>query len=71
MSERRTVTLNVDEIKDRVSSKARSVFEGARDRVQEAGQRINDKAVEVKEQALLGTIDKGIAILQKARNTLK
>ncbi|WP_141735058.1 hypothetical protein [Oligoflexus tunisiensis] len=71
MSDRKTVSLNVEQIKDRVSSKARSVLEDAKDRVQEARERINNKAVEVKEQALLGTIDKGIAILQKAKNTLK
>jgi hypothetical protein len=71
MSDKKTVALHVDQLKDRVSHKARSVLEVAKDRVQEASQRINNKALEVKEQALLGTIDKGIAILQKAKDTLK
>lgn len=71
MSDKKTVSLKVDQLKDQVSSKARSVVEGAKDKIQEASQKLNNKAVEVKEQALLGTIDKGIAILQKARNTLK
>jgi hypothetical protein len=71
MSDKKTVSLKVDQIKERVSSKARSVLESAKDRMQEASQKINNKAVEVKEQALLGTIDKGIAILQKAKNNLK
>jgi hypothetical protein len=71
MSDKRTVSLNVDQIKDRVSSKARSVLEGAKDKVQEASQKINNKALEVKEQALVGTIDKGIAFLQKAKETLR
>ncbi|MDQ3232894.1 MAG: hypothetical protein M3Q07_13835 [Pseudobdellovibrionaceae bacterium] len=71
MSGKKTATLNVDQIKDHLSSKARGVLEDAKERMQVASQKINDKAVEVKEQALLGTIDKGIAILQKARNTLK
>lgn len=71
MSDKRTVSLKVDQLKGQVSNKARSALDAAKDKIQEASQKINNKAVEVKEQALLGTLDKGIAILQKARNTLK
>jgi hypothetical protein len=71
MSNKKTVSLNVDQLKAQVSSKAQSVVEVAKDKIHEASQKINNKAVEVKEQALIGTIDKGIAILQKARNNLK
>lgn len=71
MSDKRTVSLKVDQLKGQVSSKARSVVDAAKDKIQEASQKLNNKAVEVKEQAVLGTIDKGIALLQKARNTLK
>jgi hypothetical protein len=71
MTDKKTVSLKVDQLKGQVSNKARSALGAAKDKIQEASQKINNKAIEVKEQALLGTLDKGIAILQKARNTLK
>jgi len=71
MSEKKSVSVNVEQLKDRVSSKARTVLEDAKGKVQAASQRINSKATEVKEQAIVGTIDKGIAILQKAKKTLQ
>ncbi len=71
MAEKKIVSVDVDLLKDRVSSKARSVLESAKDRVQEVGQKLNDKAIEVKDQAVLGTLDKGIAMLQKAKKSLK
>ena len=52
-------------------AKARAVLEGARSKVQEAGQRLNAKATKAKDQALIGTLDKGISLLQTAKNKLK
>lgn len=63
MAEKKIVSVNVDLLKKNVTDKARSVLDGAKDKVQEA--------IEVKDNALLGTIDKGIAMLQKARKNLK
>jgi len=71
MAEKKIVQVNVDLLKDKVSNKARAVLEGAKDKVQEASQKLNNKAVEVKENAILGTIDKGIEMLKKAKKNLK
>lgn len=63
--------VNVELLKERVSDKARAVLEGARSKVQEAGQRLNAKATKARDQALIGTLDKGISLLQTAKNKLK
>ena len=64
------VQVDVDLLKERVSNKARAVLESAKDKVQDASQRLNEKAIEAKDHALIGTIDKGISLLQKAKKKL-
>ena len=68
MAQDKVVSLNVDLLKERVSERARSVFASARDTVSSVGRKIGKTAVEKKDKAITGVLDKSISVLEKARH---
>ncbi len=71
MAREKVVSVNVELLKERVSEKARSVFDSAKEKVSTAGRKIGEKASEKKEQAITGVLDKSISVLEKARKKYK
>jgi len=71
MAQEKVVSVNVDLLKERVSEKARSVFDSAKQKVTSASRKIGEKASEKKDKAITGVLDKSISVLEKARKKYK